>query len=181
MRTRGLSLVQSLIVLGILALLSSLTYPLVRAQVEKSKQRACISNLRQIHAALMLYREAQGSTVLYGDASAMGLPTSLADLESAGFINLLKVRCASPSGNYARGTWTSMFPVQGMDGIVPPWPSYVERFKEDAIVVADFNHDRAEHASSHFQTHYAIGLYLGGHVRTVQRKGDASERTWWNP
>jgi Tfp pilus assembly protein PilE len=181
MRTRGLTLVQTLVVLGILALLSSLTYPLIRAQVEKSKQRGCISNLKQIHAALMLYRETQGSTVPYGDASAMGLPTSLTDLEVAGYIELSNVRCTAPLGNYARGTWTSMFPVHGMDGTPPPWRDYVEQYKEDAILVADFNHDRAQHASSDFETHFAIGLYLGGHVRTIQRVGDATERTWWNP
>lgn len=181
MRTRGLTLAQALVVLGILALLSSLTYPFVRTQIEKSKQRACISNLRQIHAALMLYREAQGSTVPYGPTAAMGLPPSLFTLHTVGYIDLLKVRCTAPIGNYARGAWTTMFPVDGSDGIMPPWPNYVEQYKEDAILVADLNHDRAQHASADFQTHLGIGLYLGGHVRTVQRVGDVSERTWWNP
>lgn len=180
-RTRGLTLAQTLVVLGILALLSSLTYPLVRAQIEKSQQRVCMSNLKQIHAALMLYREAQGSTVPYGDAAAMGLPPSLSDLEMAGYIDLLKVRCAAPLGNYSRGAWTIMFPVYGSDGIPPRWRDYVEQYKENAILVADLNHDRAQHASSEFQTHLGIGLYLGGQVRTIQRVGDATERTWWNP
>lgn len=179
-RIRGLTLAQTLVVLGILALLSSLTYPLVRTQIERSKQRTCISNLKQIYTALMLYREAQGSTVPYGPAAAMGLPPSLTDLKEAGYIDLLKVRCAAPTGNYARGTWTTMFPVFGTDGIPPRWSDYVEQYKEDAILVADFNHDRAQHASAQFQTHFAIGLYLGGHVRTVQRVGKATDRTWWN-
>lgn len=180
-RCRALTLVQALVVFAILALLSAMTYPLIRSQVDKAKERTCMSNLKQLYGAIMLYREAQDGSVPYGRQEAMGLPPTLMQLQTAGLANLRELRCALPRRNYSMGAYVIMYPARGADGILPPWIEYVMKYKDDSILIADMNHDPAVHAIAMYQTHYGIGLYLGGHVRVVQGLGSPTDRTWWNP
>ena len=55
MRRRGFTLIELLVVIAIIAILAALIAPLVGSSIRQAKATKCVSNLRQIGAALMSY------------------------------------------------------------------------------------------------------------------------------
>ena len=58
---QGFTLVQLLVVLGILALLAALLFPVFASVRERGRQGVCLSNLHQLGQAFSMYREDYGS------------------------------------------------------------------------------------------------------------------------
>ncbi|TET38280.1 MAG: type II secretion system protein [Planctomycetota bacterium] len=57
LRNRGFTLVEILVVIGIIVLLASLSYAGIMSAMEYAKRCACISNLRQIGLAALTYAQ----------------------------------------------------------------------------------------------------------------------------
>ncbi len=55
MRTRGFTLIELLVVIAIIAVLAAILFPVFAEAREKGRQTVCISNLRQLNAAVHLY------------------------------------------------------------------------------------------------------------------------------
>ncbi len=73
-RRSGLTLVETLIVVGIVLLLSAVAYPILSRSVLSAKESHGIHKMRQIHLAHMLYQADNGGGGTYGLPSSMGLP-----------------------------------------------------------------------------------------------------------
>lgn len=56
-RRLGLTLIELVLVIGIIALLIGIVWAVLSPIREKGRQAVCMSNLKQIHLALMMYRE----------------------------------------------------------------------------------------------------------------------------
>lgn len=65
MRRRAFTLVEILVVIGIIALLAALLFPVFTRARAAARRAACISNLRQIGMAVRIYRQEQGGLPLH--------------------------------------------------------------------------------------------------------------------
>src|SRR5690348_10360690 len=75
---RGFTLVELLVVIGLIALLIGMLMPALSRVRERSMQVACASNLRQIGMNLLIYaNESRGWLYPVGPPGADGLPTTL--------------------------------------------------------------------------------------------------------
>src|SRR5215212_7267934 len=54
---RGFTLIELLVVIAIIAILAAILFPVFAQAREKARQTSCLSNLRQISTAMMMYAE----------------------------------------------------------------------------------------------------------------------------
>src|SRR6266852_3866661 len=73
MRTRrGFTLIELLVVIAIIAVLAAILFPVFTRAREKARQAGCLSNLRQIGTAAMLYVQDYDET--YPHQLALSIP-----------------------------------------------------------------------------------------------------------
>lgn len=57
MRRRGFTLIELLVVMAIISILASILFPVFSRAIEKAKSTACLSNIKQIQLATMMYSQ----------------------------------------------------------------------------------------------------------------------------
>lgn len=72
-RYAGLTFVELLVVCAIIVALAAILTPVLLGVRRKAKEALALSNLRQIWAAVSIYRTDYGGDGVYGGASAMGM------------------------------------------------------------------------------------------------------------
>ncbi len=55
MRSKGFTLIELLVVIAIIAILAAILFPVFARAREKARQTSCLSNLKQIGTAMMMY------------------------------------------------------------------------------------------------------------------------------
>jgi prepilin-type N-terminal cleavage/methylation domain-containing protein/prepilin-type processing-associated H-X9-DG protein len=63
MRTRGFTLIELLVVIAIISILASILFPVFSRAREKARQASCMSNLRQIALAFLMYAQDSDETL----------------------------------------------------------------------------------------------------------------------
>lgn len=63
-RRSGFTLIELLVVIAIIAILAAILFPVFLSAREKSRQSACLSNLRQISSAAMIYEQNWNETTV---------------------------------------------------------------------------------------------------------------------
>ncbi len=144
----------------------------------------CITNLKGLHQALMLYREENGGADKFGSIYEMGLPSSLQ-------INSLEA--AFPKANWHCPEVPNQFMPnpKGFSYIYAPedprierrrpsWAQYSKDNEGRSILFIDINHDLGNRSwgDPHVE-HRAFGITLDGQLVQNQGVGAISSFDWW--
>ncbi len=186
MRVRAFGLLEVLIVATILAIIAAIVTPVYLRAKDKAKENVCISNLKQIHAATMMYRHDYDGDGKYDRAIRMGLPPlGWTTLFLHNYISEAAFICTgvSPWNNgivkYQPGFYGEP-PGVGLDYEKSDWTKWVPILRDDTILLGDLNHQPpGSNIQAVMQRHWAIGLYLGGYVKKLQKPGNPFYFEWW--
>ncbi len=180
-RSLAYTIAELLLAVGVVLLLAALLFPVLVRASQRSKETVCASNLKQIHLAIELYRGVYDGDGRYGSLAEMGMPRSLKPLHPEFIDSQDAFKCSAGHVPPGFGAYLLLFHSEEMDSQTPRWPDYAKRYLEDAIIIADLNHNwEAGHVMSPYKTRRAAGLHLGGNVRVLRKAGDPTLRLWWN-
>ncbi len=85
-RKIAFTLIELLVCFAIIAILAAIIFSVLAAGKDKTRQSVCLSNMRQIHAAVMLYRQDYDGSDSGTSVSQLGLPKSIEGLPQWGYI-----------------------------------------------------------------------------------------------
>lgn len=172
---RGFTLVEVLMVIGIMVILAALSFPVFVNAKKAARRTACISNLRQIGVAITLYR-GDLTPSDRGTPVEMGLPPDRGALRMASFASL-QCQGNNPSGN---GYYMTYPGPDDEDHFQELWARYVASYGSQSIIFFDPNHQESFPRSIKWDNWAAIGLRLDGSVFTRIRQGFPLSLGWWH-
>ncbi len=172
MKRNGLTILELLAVMAIIAVLSAILFPVFSQAKESGHQSACISNLSQVYKSLEVYRSDNNGNP-FGSASEMGLPP-LPQPEYA------MLRCNSrPNGGFFpyKQLWQGY--VAGNSQSI--WSTFVMQHEGNTPMLVDVNHNPKDIPtfSPYFQR-LGIVVYLDGSTKKVRRSGDQDALSTWS-
>jgi type II secretory pathway pseudopilin PulG len=183
---RGISLLELVVVTGILLLLAGILLPALSRAKQGAKEAKSKGNLRQLYLGLMLYRENYGEKVEYGPANLMGLPDGLpASEEQRAEVCKTRELWKSPLCCH-RDVPTESSPMDYVEymSLGPSWTKYVTENEGAAVCLVDM------HCNEQGVKLYApggrrvkmIGVRLNGSIETRERRLPVSHfDSFWNP
>jgi prepilin-type N-terminal cleavage/methylation domain-containing protein len=177
----GLSLVEVLVVVAILAILASVAYAIMGPVKKGLATGTCSNNMRLLHNALMVYRADWGNAQSdVGDVPRLGLPPGLYSPATAKpyFGEEEWFVCPAPKNveyqfkpHYKAFFWLNEFMGSTFD---PPYEEVTAKYKGKTPIIFDPNH--IDHATTHLEQprtkKFVIFVNLGGKVvtKTVQSR-----------
>lgn len=175
---RAVSLIEVLVVIGIVCTLLAIGLPVIASTKESASKTTCRSQLRQIYVSIALYRTEYSGDGVYGDPSRMGLPPSSVPIWTSLPISS-QLKCKGPAPAY--GNWAP--PAYSFRWIPSDdWVPYSSKFESSSIILADYNHNAPGHPSfggPHIST-FGIGVNLEGSVVSKKKKGLWDVLSWWH-
>lgn len=135
MKSKGLTLVEVLIALSIVAIISGITFVVVKGIKNRINIGICAGHLQKLHSLITLYRAEHG-VIHYGDAKTMGFPHNF---------YVIDVLPTKMFGNYEDWTCPVPMPVMGNTNYYPhykylPRPYDPEYYEEEQKYGKDPEH-----------------------------------------
>lgn len=171
----GITLVETLVVVSIMVLLISLAFPVFQNVKWNVKRSRSVSQMRQIHLAIMLYANDNGAD----GALNLGLPPELVTLKKIQKVpdELFNTGGSSWKLPGQRPVYTWMPPLPNTpESNVVLWKEHVARTEGNPVIFIDetFNRDFGM-----FDTKSAFGIYYDGHVANRKARGFLSKYSLW--
>jgi prepilin-type N-terminal cleavage/methylation domain-containing protein len=169
---RAITLVEILVVVGIVAVLAAFAAPAYIRSKESAKEARCTSNLRQLYVGIELYR--QDWDMGGGTTAATGYPSLLQFYEIQH-----KTIGAHGCSSSPWGMWTGYFYLAMSDrsfygqstGL--DWTEYLRQEGPNAIVVADLNHNDPKDGYGFAHSTIKVkGVTVEGSIRQFSSRGD---------
>jgi prepilin-type N-terminal cleavage/methylation domain-containing protein len=180
MKARGLTLVEILVVVSIIAVLVALIFPIVASAKRGASEARCMSNLKQLHAAIEIYRNEWGGGG-YGNPASMGMPPNLLRVEKEQGLPSAIHQCregALPGQSFGVYVYFAMYlsdPNANKD-----WIEQTQRYGEDAILIADGNHNPNPMRMSPYFPVFGIGVRLNGSAERKRGMGSPRDTGFWH-
>ncbi len=165
MKRLAFTLTEVLVVVGIVILLTAITYPILSRAIGNSKQTVTISNLRQIAVAASIYRSSWGDGES-GHWKQVGLPPDLTLLD----VDPQVIQTLGPT---KRGLMM-LYTFQG-------WDVYSTNFGGSSVILGDLSWtDPRNNIEDERSKKVAFGAYLDTHIARRIGTGDWTDLEWWN-
>jgi len=176
---RGFTLVEIVVVISIVVLVAALTWPVFRKAKAQALEASSISNMRQLHVAIGVYRS-DYEGVEYGSMEDMGLPDAPSPQYLGPSVSTLRPPTMTSRGYY-------YYPVpSSIDHRNPPWKVYCPEHLGQTVLLADvwFNPVIGDPPYPYYfmdplTTKYVIGITLDGNIKRKTAQGPLS-LTWWD-
>jgi prepilin-type N-terminal cleavage/methylation domain-containing protein len=185
-RNRGLTLVEILVVVSIIAIVVALVTPVFQQVRDRARVTSAVSAMHQIGKAVALYRSDWETGGGYTSFDDLGLPTH--DYLWRTGLGLGTLPPASPCGYKAGIGWDNsrsapdIVWVYVWDYALPKLTADLEKYQENTLIAFDpwCNPSGTEWANPYAEKR-AIGLLLSGQVINRRRAGRADFQEWWAP
>lgn len=177
-RRSAFTLVEVIVVIAIIALLAALAAPVFIRAKQSANETICLTNFKQFHAALELYR-ADWSSSDVGTPAQMGMPTFASALLPPAECRGQDEKCLSPGSYTIR--WPNPNPATPNYSVLAQdaWAEYVGNYGPSSVLMYDESHqDHCPH--SEFSKMRVLGVNLGGSVFWRVRRGDPNLHSWWH-
>lgn len=171
---RAFTLVEVLAVVGIVALVVAISFPVFAAAKRKGRESVCVSNMHQMQVAVMLYRaENEGSEKDY--APGMGLPTIFNLYRAVPDLRCPEINPAVDKVNY--------FYWPGFAGNTggARWYQMVSQHGGASLLFSDDNHNDDDTRRKLLFPKLAFGVTLDGNLVRHTAPGDPTHPEWWFP
>jgi len=143
--SKGFTLIELLVVIAIIAILAAILFPVFARAREKARQASCMSNLKQIGTALIMYTDDYDGCYTRGQFWPFTSVHTWVDAVEPYVKNTQVFRCPSqgrdPYGyGYNIAFWGAGDWLDGMHGINDTWPVHESQVAEpsETIWVVDF-------------------------------------------
>lgn len=168
-RLLGFTLTEVLVLIGVIATLSAISWPIIFSGIRAGHVRVCSSNLKQMFLGLRSYMDENDGTS-GGSPARMGLP----GLHHLGKVTG-KFQCPErepitcSGGNPYLMHWPNP-DIEGSDSN-DFWPRYIERYQGSAILLYDNGHSDSCPITP-LSLNRCLGLTLGGAVHVAIRRAN---------
>lgn len=179
--SRGFTMIEIVISVAIVAILVAIITPALASARRSARISSSVSNLRQLHLALSLYRSEYGGEGIYGTYAEMGMPDAEQPLDLPGFPvgSPFPSPCGwNPTISDSRPSFEYLYS-PGFAGKL--FAKNAQLFKDNLIIFADLNcnphHELIR--SEHF-AHLGLGVLIGGKLVNQRKKGFVFDADWWS-
>jgi len=183
-KRQGLTMLEVLIVITILAVMTSILTPVFQKANRSARVVSTLSRLKQVHMAVMLYQIDTGKSAEYGPKDAMGLP-SRTELNrwihdpGASYkypIEMFLSACgAHPSDTTGGFTYWP-----GGDTAHAQWAKLVTLYQDNMILFHDLNcTDPDVDIYNRYDAKRGLGVLLSGQLVNFVKVGDCKSIDFW--
>lgn len=177
---RGVTLIEVIVCIAILAVVAAISYPVMARAKESSLKTKSISNMRQVHLALELYaQEHDGAPT--GTLEEMGLPP----WPNTKYLGPAVKELYPPLRPSVAWHSYMYMPIPSADDRRSPnWEDYTEEVGPNAVVICDpfFNPPRTEDYDMYWQDpfvrKFVMGITVSGSLVKKTRAGGI-DLTFW--
>ncbi len=177
---KGITLVELLTCVAIIAIVAAITYPVIVRAKEGALKSKSISNMRQVYLALEIYAQENNGTPT-GTMESMGLPP----WPSTQFLGESVRELYPPLRPSVNWTFYSYNPMPTeVDKRVPNWAEYTAEVGSSAVLICDpfFNPPGTEDYDMYwkdpFVRKFVMGITVSGSLVKRTRTGHMDLR-WW--
>lgn len=184
MNRKGITFVEVLAVVSILAIVAAIATPVISNVRENARRTTCISNLHQIGLAIAIYRSEYGGDGKYGDPHTMGLPPTYSpDVRQLLLPAKEAWQCQDELRLRPKLSGMSYYIYYPLASSPPhEWAKFKdlsERYQEKTLLIYDMYHSDIKGLNSPFVQHFGLGLLTSGSAIRRQRVGDWLDQRWW--
>lgn len=183
-RPTGFSLVEVITTVSIVALLTAIAFPVFGAVKRRIRERTSVEHMRQIWAALSVYRQDYDGAPAGGintDPATLGLP-----LDPMWLVRSQKLprEILTPGGEaqwagLKSPVYVWLIPWKWDDLNLAAWNAYVARMGEGSAFIVDDSFNEPYARMHPFRRHHLIGAHLDGHIKSKEGFGDYTNYEFW--